>query len=98
MKYFIIEGLLKNQDIMTDLIMKNHMDYTQKAINKKLILMSGLKSDMSGGLFIMKANSIEYVYDYLSNEPFKTNNIQDYTITEFSPHYFNESSNNWFNE
>lgn len=98
MKYFIIEGILKNQDIMTDLIMKNHMDYTQKAINKKLILMSGLKSDMSGGLFIMKANSIEYVYDYLSNEPFKINNIQDYTITEFSPHYFNESSNNWFNE
>lgn len=98
MKYFVIEGVLKNQDKMTDLIMKNHMSYTQKAIDKNLILMSGLKSDMSGGLFIMKANSIEYVYDYLSNEPFKINNIQDYTITEFSPHYFNESPNNWFNE
>lgn len=98
MKYFIIEGILKNQDQMTDNIMKNHMSYTQKAIDDNLILMSGLKSDMSGGLFIMKANSIECIYDYLSNEPFKINNIQDYTITEFSPHYFNESPNNWFNK
>lgn len=98
MKYFIIEGVLKNQDKMTDIIMKSHMSYTQKAMDKNLILMSGLKSDMSGGLFIMKASSIECIYDYLSNEPFKINNIQDYTVTEFSPHYFNESPNNWFNK
>ena len=98
MKYFIIEGILKNQDQMTNNIMKNHMSYTQKAIDNNVILISGLKSDMSGGLFIMKASSIECIYDYLSNEPFKINNIQDYTITEFSPHYFNESPNNWFNK
>lgn len=96
MKYFIIEGILKNQDKMNDTIMKNHMSYTQKAMDNNLILLSGLKTDMSGGLFIMKANSIDDIYSYLSNEPFKINNIQDYNVTEFSPHYFNESLNTWF--
>ena len=98
MKYFIIEGILKNQDKMNDDIMKKHMAYTQKAMDKNLILMSGLKSDMSGGLFIMKSNSIEEINEYLSNEPFRVNGIQDYIVKEFSPHYFNESPNIWFNK
>ena len=98
MKHFIIEGLLKNQDRMNDDIMKEHMAYTQKAMDNGLILMSGLKSNMSGGLFIMKSNSIEDLNNYLSNEPFKVNGIQDYTVTEFSPHYFNESPDKWFNK
>lgn len=98
MKYFIVEGTLKNQDKINDNIMKSHMAYTQKAMDKSLILMSGLKSDMSGGIFIMKSNSIEDILNYLSNEPFKINEIQDYSVTEFSPHYFNESPNTWFNK
>ena len=91
MKFFIVEGTIKNPDLINDNIMKDHMSYSQKAMDKGLILMSGLKSDMSGGLFIMKSESIDDVHKYLSAEPLKINNIQDYNITEFSPHYFNES-------
>lgn len=98
MKYFIIEGIIKNADLMDENKMKEHMNYTQKAMDKGLILMSGLKEDMSGGVFIMKADSIEKIDDYLSNEPFKVYGIQDYNVTEFSPHYFNESPNKWFNK
>ncbi|MDY3369498.1 YciI family protein [Zhenhengia yiwuensis] len=96
MKYFIIEGTIKNADLMNDDIMKEHMAYTQKAMDKGFILMSGLKSDMSGGLFIMKSESIEEVEVYLSNEPFKVYGIQDYKVIEVSPHYFNESPSEWF--
>ena len=46
---------------------------------------------MSSGLFILKSESIDDVHNNLSDEPLKINNIQDYNITEFSPHYFNES-------
>lgn len=95
MKYFVIESILKNPDIISDDIMKEHISYTQKAINENLILISGLKSDMNGSIFMMKSNSIEDIENYLNNEPFKKYNIQDYKITEFSPHYFN-SSNKWF--
>lgn len=96
MKYFIVQGTIKNQDKMNDSIMKEHMAYSQKAMDDGLILMSGLKSDITGGVFIMKADSIDKVENYLSNEPLKVNNIQDYTVIEFSPHYFNQSPNEWF--
>lgn len=96
MKYFMVEGILKNQNKIDDTIMKEHMDYTQKAMDNGLILISGLKSDMSGGLFVMKSESIERLNEYLSNEPFKTYDIQDYKIVEFDAHYFNQSPNEWF--
>lgn len=98
MKYFMIEGTLNNSDNINDNIMNEHMAYTQKAMDSGLILMSGLKSDMSGGLFIMKSESLKNINKYLNNEPFKLYGIQDYKVVEFDAHYFNESPNQWFNK
>ena len=47
MKYFIIEGILKNTEKMNDEIMKEHMAYTSKAMESGLILMSGLHEEYS---------------------------------------------------
>lgn len=91
MKYFLVEGIIKNSNLMNKDILKEHMNYSQKAMDDGSILMSGLKADMSGGLFIMKSESLEKVNDYLSAEPLKVHNIQDYKVTEFSPHYINKS-------
>ena len=98
MKYFIVEGMIKNQNPVDENTMKEHMAYYQKAMDEGLILMSGLKSNMSGGVFIMKAESIEKVEDYLSQEPLKLSGIQDYRVIEFAPHYFNQSPSEWFNK
>lgn len=98
MKYFIVEGMIKNQNPVDENTMKEHMAYSQKAMDEGLILMSGLKSNMSGGVFIMKAESIEKVEDYLSQEPLKLSGIQDYRVIEFAPHYFNQSPSEWFNK
>lgn len=91
MKYFMIEGTLTNPNLMTDAIMKEHMAYSQQAMEQGLIFMSSLKSDMSGGLSLMQADSIEQIENYLANEPFKVHGIQNYKITEFDFHYFNPS-------
>ncbi|WP_195989057.1 YciI family protein [Clostridium sp. D53t1_180928_C8] len=96
MKYFVVEGILKAADKINDTIMTEHMAYTQKSIDSGLILMSGLKSDMSGGIFIIKSDSVERINDYLNNEPFNLYGIQDYKITEFDTHYCNESPSEWF--
>ena len=90
MKYFIIEGILKNTEKMNDEIMKEHMAYTSKAMESGLILISGLKEDMRRGIFFMKSESQEQIEDNLSNEPFKKYHIQEYKITSFQPHYVNE--------
>lgn len=58
--------------------------------------MSGLKTNMSDGIFVMKAEAIEKVEEYLASEPFKFSGIQDYNVIEFSPHYFNQSPSEWF--
>lgn len=96
MKYFIVEGNLKSFDPIDDTIMKEHMDYSGKAMKEGSILMTGLKEDMSGVIFIMKAEAPEEVEKYLSKEPLKIHDIQEYKVTEFSPHYFNESPKEWF--
>lgn len=98
MKYFIVEGILQDADRINDEIMKEHMAYTQRAMEAGIILTSGLKSDMSGGIFVMKAESLEKIEAYLSNEPFKVYGIQNYKTTEFEPHYFNQSPSEWFNK
>ncbi len=95
MKYFIVESIIKNADLVDENTMKKHMAYSQKAMDEGLILMSGLKVNMSGGVFIMKAESLKKVEDYLSSEPLKVYGIQDYIITEFTPHYFNQSPSEW---
>lgn len=98
MKYFIVEGIITNPSAMNESILEEHMEYTQKVMNQGLILMSTLKADMSGGLFIIKSESLEEVEDYLATEPFKVAGIQEYRVTEFSsPHYFNQSAIEWFN-
>lgn len=68
MKYFMIEGMILDADKMTDDIMKEHMTYTQKAMDEGTTLLSGLKTDMSGGVFIMKSDSKEKIEKYLSQE------------------------------
>ncbi len=98
MKYFIVEGIIQDAEKMNEEIMKEHMSYTQKAMDEGMILMSGLKIDMSGGIFIIKSESIEKIETYLSNEPFKTHGIQDYRLIEFNSHYFNQSLGEWFNK
>lgn len=98
MKYFIVEGIIQNSEKINESIMKEHMSYTQKAMDEGMILMSGLKSDMSGGIFVIKSESIEKLEAYLSNEPFKIYGIQDYNFTEFESHYFNQSPSEWFNK
>lgn len=65
MKYFIVEGILKDSDKINEDIMKEHMAYTQKTMDEGMILVSGLKSDMSGGIFVIKAESVEKLESYL---------------------------------
>lgn len=96
MKYFVIQGTLKISGPVDEKIMSEHIAHSQKAMDAGLILVSGLKSDMSGGLSIMKANSINEVEDYLLADPLKIAGIQEYSITEFTPHAVQSGTNEWF--
>ena len=98
MKYFMVAGNLKTSEPIENNIMQEHMAYSGKAMENGLILMTGIKEDMSGVIFVMKAEKSESVEEYLSHEPLKINGIQEYKFIEFSPHYFNPSPEKWFNK
>ena len=90
MAKFWIEGTIIDEKNMNDGLMKQHMAYTQKAMNKGSIFMSGLKTDMSGGICIMIAENKHEVECYLQEEPLYKHGIQKYRVVEFDAHYLNE--------
>lgn len=78
MKYFMVEGMLKNVDKLNDEIMKQHMAYTQKAMDEGMIFLSGLKKDQSGGVFLIKSDTEERLKEYLDYEPMHLHGIQGF--------------------
>lgn len=96
MKYFMIEGTIIHADKMHDAILKEHMAYTQKAMDAGMIFLSGLKDDASGAIFFMKAESAEIIQDYLDEEPFYRYGIQTYRTIPFTYHFIQEMGNDWF--
>lgn len=96
MRYFMIEGTLIENPQISDELMQQHMNYTQKAMEQGKILFSGLKKSMDGALFVMKAESVEEIENYLNQEPFGQQKIQSYRIIEFDAHYVNETGAEWF--
>lgn len=96
MKFFIVEGIIKDMKGMNEALLKEHMAYTQKVMNKGHYLFSGLKSDQSGGMFMIKAESQEWLEEYLHNEPFYKAGIQDYKIQPVDVHWSNEQTSSWF--
>ena len=96
MKYFVVEGILNNSVEMGENTLKEHIAYSQKAIDSGWMLLTGLKSDSSGGLFVMKAESLETVESYLASEPMKLAGVQEYRVLEFAVHYFQPSASEWF--
>jgi len=97
MKYFIVEGILKNSDSINENILKEHIEYSsQNAVDVGLILVSGIKGDESGGISIMKFESFEKVEEYLSKDPLKLAGIQEYRVIELTPHYIQSSASEWF--
>lgn len=95
MKYFFVEGIIRDASRMNDSIMQQHMAYTQKVMDEGRILISGLKEDNSGGVFMIKADSVEDLKAYLDQEPFKLNMIQDYRWMEFNPHFVSPFAGSW---
>lgn len=95
MKYFMVEGTLKNIENLNDEVMKQHMAYTQKAMDERMIFLSGLKKDQSGGVFLIKSDTEEQLKEYLDQEPMHVHGIQDYRYVEFDAHYISEDSH-WF--
>ena len=66
MRYFLVEGIIRAAENMDDAIMTQHMAYTQKAMDQGSILISGLKADMGGGVFIIRTGTADQLESILT--------------------------------
>ena len=96
MKYFLIEGIVNNPEKINDLIMNEHQNYTKKAMNDGLILISSLKSDMTVSVTIAKSINYDTIKLFYENEPFFKQGILTYNISELDIHYHCQDIKKWF--
>jgi len=101
MNFFVIEGTFNNpipvDEVTLDKAIKDHLNHLKKGFDEGWILASGPKTNTGGGIIIMKANSLEEVENYLSIDPLKISNIQEYHIVEFKLHECQPMVKEWLN-
>ena len=95
MRLYLVEGTIIHAENMTDAIMADHKRYTQKWMDEGNIVLSALKADMSGGLFIAKVADEAILQAFLDNEPFFCHDIQTYVVKPIDVHYLNENLSDW---
>jgi uncharacterized protein YciI len=66
-------------------VLEPHMEFVRRAYDEGRFLTSGAKVPRTGGVVIMMAPSLEEAQDYLSADPFVTENVADYRYTAFKP-------------
>jgi hypothetical protein len=90
MDLYFVEGTIINAAAMTAEIFEKHKAYSTIQMEAGRILISGLKKDQSGSVFLMRFETPEMLQEYLDHEPFYLNGIQTYRVFPFDVHYVND--------
>lgn len=98
MRLYLVEGQIAQADKMTEAILAEHKQYTQQWMDEGKILLSSLKADLSGGVFLAKVSEEAELQSFLANELFFCNGIQTYTVKPLDVHYLNEQLADWLDQ
>jgi len=61
----------------------SHGDWVKKGFEKGWFLFAGPKTKMSGGIILVKAISKMELNDFINEDPYVTENVATYDVTEF---------------
>ena len=97
MKHFIvlikykvpIDEIIKVQDV--------HRSILQQGIESGVVLMSGPMEPRTGGLVILKSDSIESANRLFAEDPYYKNDLAEYNFYEFSPGKHQSFLSDWIN-
>jgi uncharacterized protein YciI len=62
-----------------------HRAYLDEGYNSGILLVSGRKNPITGGIIIGKFSSADEANAFMSKDPFIINKVAEYSLTEFSP-------------
>lgn len=87
---FIISLTYKTSLENVEHFIREHNDFLEKYYNSGHLITSGRKEPRTGGIILADAHSKEEIQDIIKEDPFYSNDIADYEITEFIPSKYNE--------
>ena len=96
LKYYVLEGTfvenLPEQRVLKKAI-NDHLDYLDEGFKDGLVLVSGPKIEVGGGIIIVKCEDIN---KFCNEDPLVKAGIQQYRMTEFKLHKCQEYLDMWF--
>ncbi|WP_027180090.1 YciI family protein [Maridesulfovibrio bastinii] len=82
---FIVSLNYKCETCKIDEFLAEHIEYLNKQYSLKHFIASGRKNPRTGGIILARVETQEELLDILKNDPFKREDLADYTIQEFIP-------------
>lgn len=67
-------------------LLQEHLNYAKLHHDNGKVVMSGPSSDMSLGIFLLRANSREMAEDFAKHEPFISKGLRTYELIEWEVH------------
>jgi len=95
MKHFLILITYKVELTVINSLLAQHREFLQTGYNQDLLLMSGPENPRTGGVVIAKANSLEEIKTFFSNDPYYQNNAAEYDFREFNPVKYQKVLTDW---
>ena len=86
MKYYVLDGTFKEgrpEGPAFKAVLDAHHAYNAQFIAKGDVLACGPKPG-GGGIMIIRAESQEAIEEYIANDPFVKEGVQEYAIKEFN--------------
>ena len=71
--------------------LEEHIKFLEKYYEMGKFICSGRKNPRTGGVILLNAENLSEVEKIISEDPFNTNEIAEYEITEFFPTKYNKN-------
>lgn len=95
MKHFIVEIIYKAPIEKINEIRDRHREFLDKGYKQGLILMSGPQVPRVGGMIIARAESMDEIFQFLSDDPYQKEKVAEYKFTEFTPVHYQDNIKEW---
>lgn len=99
MKYYIAESIMTTPAPFTAAEMKAvyipaHVEHLHRGIREGILLMGG-PNEHGGGFLVLRAEDRGELDEFLEKDPFRTNGINSFRVTEFTPNDRSDMVKDW---
>lgn len=95
MKHFLIDIHYTAEPETIQRIRPAHRVFLRTGYDRNILILSGPKEPVTGGIAIARAKSLEEIQSFFQQDPYALENAATHTITEFSPVLYQSFIEDW---